>query len=701
MFLRFHLFNYFSNNINFLRFYHDIVFGLKYKYLLINSKDKMSERITDRSKICVLKLGRMARGRSDTKYYFGKKLSTNIIYNYTNLKRNKKFSRRRKTEKSNSLTKYCNSTHPKDLTKSFFLFILRLLKLKKSCSERINPEKMISLSTVTKELEAHVNTYKKKGDENSDLIEVVEEMKLFIETLNKNLIINYGLLFTQFNIFFHKKKETNPFYYHNLINYSASRVIEKCQYFFYYIFTLRILEEKLITFFCKFLKDVKKIDQSISDKRDLVACFEIMGKSSEIRNEFLNDCLEGRVQNISVYGDYFFEKFNRYIASTDLFSIRNKKVELKGVAWRQAKIKPNYDELVLGSNLRKAYNIKLIQTADLAVRNTFGNDSKTEICRICEKRVRIKDYLIHIFDCLNNIINFQHFTKVKSKIDEYLKLLNVPGPLSTAISKENRLTFKQFESSPEKLGNTLAIIKKLIKAYLSNDIAVSKKPIIIDLIYNYSKKTRAVLDIILKIEYKKTTRRRSTSKEKVASLLSPNVIIYEEAEDAYSDLTDITDKILNNKRKLSIETTASTRKTSNSSTGSWDVPDTCSLDMLKVKRMSTELKQIATEEMREEDEPRGSFSCFRPGVTRSSRKKLSGLVSENKVSSERSSIKDDDSSDVMLTPLIPSITDFTVVLSIAQGGYGRVDLCQKKNTGDYYALKTIKIKNMVRIFITF
>lgn len=43
------------------------------------------------------------------------------------------------------------------------------------------------------------------------------------------------------------------------------------------------------------------------------------------------------------------------------------------------------------------------------------------------------------------------------------------------------------------------------------------------------------------------------------------------------------------------------------------------------------------------------------------------------------------------------ITDFDFMKAIAKGGYGRVDIYKKKNTGDIYAIKTVNIRKMVSL----
>ena len=44
--------------------------------------------------------------------------------------------------------------------------------------------------------------------------------------------------------------------------------------------------------------------------------------------------------------------------------------------------------------------------------------------------------------------------------------------------------------------------------------------------------------------------------------------------------------------------------------------------------------------------------------------------------------------------LTDSINDFTFIIPIAKGGYGRVDIYKKKTTGDKYAIKTVNIEAM-------
>jgi len=45
------------------------------------------------------------------------------------------------------------------------------------------------------------------------------------------------------------------------------------------------------------------------------------------------------------------------------------------------------------------------------------------------------------------------------------------------------------------------------------------------------------------------------------------------------------------------------------------------------------------------------------------------------------------------------ISDFSKILPIGEGGYGKVDLVKKKKTGEIFALKTVNINLMVNIII--
>ena len=48
----------------------------------------------------------------------------------------------------------------------------------------------------------------------------------------------------------------------------------------------------------------------------------------------------------------------------------------------------------------------------------------------------------------------------------------------------------------------------------------------------------------------------------------------------------------------------------------------------------------------------------------------------------------------MLNVNTVSINDFTFLIPLAKGGYGRVDIYKKKSTGDLYAIKTVDISQM-------
>ena len=60
-------------------------------------------------------------------------------------------------------------------------------------------------------------------------------------------------------------------------------------------------------------------------------------------------------------------------------------------------------------------------------------------------------------------------------------------------------------------------------------------------------------------------------------------------------------------------------------------------------------------------------------------------------------VETDGNSDIdneMNNHLTDSINDFTFIIPIAKGGYGRVDIYKKKTTGDKYAIKTVNIEAM-------
>lgn len=691
-------------------------------------------------------LKKLVHSKSDQNFFEKKNIIDDITRNMHRIKKNKKKKVTKQISPFNSApstptssSSYMQNSEPVNNVHSFFAYLLQILNVKREFEQNYFNRYVLPAKIFNNILITYLKEYAKleftRLEINPQLISEFEEIititnsitpeSLFTEIRTRILVAFERVQLKIKDVYEMSKtnfSSESQMLFFNMISHTIFFVLSNITYRVdYYSFAMNRLIEKMNKFIDMFLDNYFpeigiENDSNSNNSNEYNHCLRFIQKYIQIKLKFIDEFYQegSRYTKFNSLGRFLFNNLNEFLMIfNELPSKANndKKHVDTLIHWIHFKAELHYTE---DSSIKLSTYFSMFFNSRLAKwKNDFFHpllilgEDKEEICRICEQRIKLHHYYLHIYYCLNYVISFQELKKNKKSIKKHLNKIDqlTNKEYNKEISTENNNTnnknkiqdlliqtendrncpFDLYENDSNQCFCLLALINEIMLSCINNNSNTN------DNSSNLSKgtsslMTRRILQLVslllkrFKIVVDILTLKEMRTKNKMSYCVNH-----------YARLSSLIKKNMSNSTQdtsKKIDFDHFSFKNTIPNNGFLKSNDFTSQ---KVKQSLNELKSITKDELCSKTVTKSKFcQSFN---TNSNVLNYNNTMQETTIEIYPDPNQDQNDSPKLV--VISKISDFVLICPIAKGGYGRVDLYKKATTGDYFAIKTVYLDSMV------